>query len=210
VALEHRITDAVEPLYYALMSGDVDLRVRTAWRLSTLALNDTVADAVTSYLHRNPPQDVAGVVMALALVNAGRRPGVELPEATDDELRFALLARRTMLNQSAAADKLKAAVRDGEARERYQAACYLALSRARTAVPVFASVRDQDAPYLLRAFCAGSSIRRGHPAIDWFAKVLKSVRDRVNADIVHHLCRAVEDVVPVMLNRIDVNAGRFV
>jgi hypothetical protein len=209
-ALEQRVTDVVEPVYYALLSGDVGLRVRTAWSLSALSLNDTVADALTSYLHQNPPEDVAGVVFALALVNAGRRPGVQLPEADDEELKYALLARRAMLNKESAADALKAAVRGGEPRDRYQAACYLALARVRSAVPVFASVRDQDAPYLLRAFCAGSSIRRGHPAGEWFAKVLKSVRGRVKADVVYHLAWAVEDVTPVMLNRIDVNAGRFV
>jgi hypothetical protein len=209
-ALGLAMTDAVEPLYYALLSGEIDLRVRTAWQLSALALNDTVADALTSYLHRNPPEDEAGVIFVLALVNAGRRPGAQLPEPDDGELRYALLARRAMLNQPAAADRLKAAVRGGEPRDRYAAAGYLALARVRTAVPVFASVRDQDAPYLLRALCAGSSIRRGHPANEWFAKVLKSVRERVNADIVHHLARAVEDVMPVMLSRVDVNAGRFV
>lgn len=202
--------EAADALFYALESGDVDLRAASMWRLTGAVLDDAVADLVRSYLDRNPPGDVAGMCMALALVNCGRRPDLQWPQPERGEMACAVLARRCLRNDSRAADELKSMLRQGEAAERYQAACYLAFARVRTAVPVFASVRDQDAPYLLRAFCAGSSMRRGHPASEWFSKVLKSVHGRVNADVVAHLCYALEDIMPLMLARADINAGRFV
>ena len=103
-------------------------------------------------------------------------------------------------------------VRQGAPRERYQSACYLALARARSAALLFASTRDQqDAPYMLRGLCAASLVRRGHPAaMGGWEKLLKAVTGRIKADMLTHLCRAVEDTIPLMLECADMNVGRFV
>jgi hypothetical protein len=103
-------------------------------------------------------------------------------------------------------------LRKGEPLERYYAAYYLGLARVRSAAMIFASVRDQeDAPFPVRAICAASLVRCGHPgSVVGLEKTLTSLTGRAKADLVALVGRAVEDTIPLMLECTNVNAGRFV
>ncbi len=89
---------------------------------------------------------------------------------------------------------------------------YLSIARVRSAAIVFASVRDQDdAPYLLRAFCAASLLRCGHPAGPGALDIAsRASGGRFEADFLIHACRAIEDTIPLMLECKAVDVGRFV
>ncbi len=76
---------------------------------------------------------------------------------------------------------------------------------------VFSSVRDQDVPLSVQLICASSLVEQGHPGgLAWFEKVADSVRGVGQARRVLYMGRAVENVVPLMLNCNAVNVGRFV
>lgn len=210
--LESGAPGAAEAAASALADADLDLRMTLTQKLIVAAQGETAGAALRDHLRSGAAGDVAGICLLMALQGAGRElEGLAAPEAAEDDTRAALLGLRAMRNEIDAADELEAMLRDGKGRERYLAACCLTLARVKTAVPIFAGVRDSDAPYLLRALCAASSVRRGHPGGDiWFDKVMKSVGGRVQADLVAHLCRAVEDTIPLMLQCAGVNVGRFV
>jgi hypothetical protein len=103
-------------------------------------------------------------------------------------------------------------LRSGEPLERYYAAYFLGLARVRSAALIFASVRDQeDAPFPVRAICAASLVRCGHPgSVVGLEKSLMSLTGRSKADLVALVGRAVEDTIPLMLECTNINAGRFV
>jgi hypothetical protein len=117
-----------------------------------------------------------------------------------------------MGNDPEATHRLETMLREGRPQERYCGAHYLGLARVRSAALVFASVRDQeDAPYPLRALCGASLVRRGHPeAFAGLERLLRGAGGRREAVLLLHLCRAVEDAIPLMLECADVNVGRFV
>ena len=102
-------------------------------------------------------------------------------------------------------------MRQGQERERYCSSAYLGLVRVRSAVPIFASVSDQDAPFALRSLCAGMLVRQGHRGgVSWFSNNVDHVIGLQKTRLAIDLSRAVADVIPLMLHCNDLNLGRFV
>jgi hypothetical protein len=182
------------------------------------AQREQAAAALADYLVGRPVESLPLLCLALALRGAGGSlEGLTMPAVKGgeqgNEALCASLALQSMSNQAEAVARLEEMLRTSvRPQERYCSAHYLSLARVRSAAIVFASVRDQDdAPYLLRAFCAASLLRCGHPAgpgaLDMASKASGG---RFEADFLIHACRAVEDVIPLMLECRDVNVGRFV
>jgi hypothetical protein len=201
----------------ALQSGGLDFRMEFTRQLMAAAQQDEGAALLEDHLTSADFSGVPALCMALALRGAGGSLEALSPPVAGEfeegsEQWCAGLALGAMDNEPEAARALEHALREGEPRLRYAAAHYLALARVRSAVVVFSSVRDQvEAPYVLRALCAASLVRRGHPAaLTELNNVLRSVKGRQKADLLFHLCRAVEDIIPLMLQCRDVNVGRFV
>ena len=177
---------------------------------------DTTAQALRRHLSASPLQRVGQLGLALALRCAGfELDGLDLPDAMPDgadvELRCASYALHAAQGDEEAVAALEGTLRRGQERERYCSAVYLGLVRVRSAVPIFASVSDQDAPFPLRSLCAGMLVRQGHRGgVSWFntnaGHVVGLDRTRLATD----LSRAVADVIPLMLHCKDLNLGRFV
>jgi len=201
----------------ALGAARVDFRMELTQQLMVAAQRPAVAAAIEDYLVERPVDSLPSVCLALALRGAGNTlAAVNVPPAAgregESEVVRARLALRAMQDDDDAARELSRMVRQGTPRERYQSTSYLALARVHSAALLFASMRDQqDAPYMLRGLCAASLVRRGHPAaMGGWQKLLKGLSGRIKADMLTHLCRAVEDTIPLMLECADVNVGRFV
>jgi len=191
--------DAVELVRRSLAAADTDLRLALCQLLLIAAQEDAVAAALGEYLVGQPMADVSMLCMALALRGAGNGlDGVQLPEvpetADDEELACAALALGAMENDAESARRLVALLRSG-----------------RRAIPTLASVRDQDVPALLRGLCGATLVRHGYGrGLTWFHKALESTGSQMDARFLALLCRAIEDIIPLMLNCRDVNVGRFV
>ncbi len=218
VALLKRGEDAGLPaVEWALGGRRVDFRMEMAHALLAAAQDDAVAANVEDALAGRRLDEPAGLCLALALRGAGHAvDALKLPpvrtEGEWSEARCARLGLAAMENEPKAAAALERMLRDGDPRERYVAAHYLALARVRSAAQVFASVVDQvEAPYVLRGLCAASLVRRGHPAgMSGVRKLLQAATGRAQADLTALLCRAVEDTIPLMIECADVDVGRFV
>ena len=201
---------------FALAGGNVDFRTELTERLLGAAQAEECAEILRNHVAGRAAGDLPAVCLALALRGAGHAverfdPSPDVGADDRSELACARLALRIMDNDPDAAVQLANVVRNGSAEQQYRSANYLSLSRARSSVPVFASVRDRDGPYMLRALCAGSLLRRGHPGgPSWFEEALSSASGGARAGVLIHLSRAVEDTVPAMLECNDVNVGRFV
>jgi len=208
--------DAVELVRRSLAAADTDLRLALCQLLLIAAQEDAVAAALGEYLVGQPMADVSMLCMALALRGAGNGlDGVQLPEvpetADDEELACAALALGAMENDAESARRLVALLRSGRPKERYCSVQYLSLARVRSAIPTLASVRDQDVPALLRGLCGATLVRHGYGrGLTWFHKALESTGSQMDARFLALLCRAIEDIIPLMLNCRDVNVGRFV
>ena len=209
--------EGTELLAAALPAVDVDLRIEFCQDLLMAAQDATPAGIVRAYLDERPVlEDLTALCMAMALRGAGNDlgsltvPDVESADA-DPEVVCAARALRAIAGDVRAAEALEDALRTGETKERYLSAHYLTFARVRSAVPTFASVRDQDVPAMLRAACAQGLLRSGHSGgTAWFEKALEGLSGTMHALVLVHLCRAVEDTVPLMLTCKDVNIGRFV
>jgi len=207
---------AVDLLLRVLAVARGDARMELTQRTLIAAQAEEGAAALRAGLEGRRLDGTAELCLALALRGAGgRSDALDLPEVKelgdDLEARCARLALGAMANEPDPAAELEELLREGSPQERYAAAWFLSLARVRSAVPIFSSVRDQEAPYLLRALAAASLIRRGHNAgTSWFDKVLGSVQGEQKTRILGHLCAAVEDTVPLMMECKDVNVGRFV
>jgi len=216
VLLRAAFADAVRFAEFALAEGNVDFRAELTERLLAAAQAEECAEILRNHVAGKTAGDLPAVCLALALRGAGHAverfdPSPDVGADDRSELACARLALRIMDNDPDAAVQLANVVRNGSAEQQYRSANYLSLSRARSSVPVFASVRDRDGPYMLRALCAGSLLRRGHPGGPaWFEEALSSASGGAKAGLLIHLSRAVEDTVPAMLECNDVNVGRFV
>jgi len=216
VLLRAAFADATRFAEFALAGGNVDFRTELTERLLGAAQAEECAEILRNHVAGRAAGDLPAVCLALALRGAGHAverfdPSPDVGADDRSELACARLALRIMDNDPDAAVQLANVVRNGSAEQQYRSANYLSLSRARSSVPVFASVRDRDGPYMLRALCAGSLLRRGHPGgPSWFEEALSSASGGARAGVLIHLSRAVEDTVPAMLECNDVNVGRFV
>jgi len=212
VLLGRGMAEAAAMAEAAVAAAPVELRMELTHRLLLAAQRPEGARALKEHIGDSSPGAVPSLCLALALRGAGH--DVRAPEACPEdepETLCACLALRSMQGDAEAAERLEDMLRAGPAGQRYVSAHYLSLARVRSAVLLFASVVDQQAPYALRGLCAGSLIRRGHSAGPaWFRKTLPSVAGSVHARLLVHLSRAVEDTVPLMLECADVNLGRFV
>jgi HEAT repeat protein len=198
----------------ALRYGDAHARIALTRELVAVAQEGGVARLLAHELDEREPADVAGIYLALALRGgAGAfRPSLPSDEQVGStEEKCALLAARAMENDPRAAGELSRMLRDGEGQERYLAASFLGLARVWTAVLIFSSTRDQDAPYPIRLACACALTTRGHPgSLGWFQRVADSLGGRDLALTLTYACEAVEGTIPLMLQCADVNVGRFV
>ncbi|MHC4592050.1 MAG: HEAT repeat domain-containing protein [Planctomycetota bacterium] len=218
------VEGALEMAEYAMTGRSLAQRMQLTRQVLLAAQEDRAGAALEDYLVGKSLDTVPALCLALALRGAGRSiEGLRVPAETGEsewsEKLCACLALRAMANEPDAAAKLEDVLRHGEPRQRYCSAYYLSLARVRTALPILASVLDRgDAPYMLRGLCAASLIRGGHPAgLTAMQKLVQSASGRVRADLLTHLCRAVEDTcravedtIPLMLKCSDVNSGRFV
>lgn len=206
---------AVPLLGRSLSGGRTDARMALTQRLMIAAQQPEVARALREHLCESDLREEACALMGLALRGAGAETA-DLDWSAADEMddaggRFALHGMRAMDNEPEGAQALIEALRTGNPSESYLAAWYLSLARVRSAVPVFASVRDQEVPYILQALASGSLLRRGHSGgPSWFGKVMGGISGEVKARVLTHLSAAVEDTIPLMLQCNDVNVGRFV
>ncbi len=203
----------IESLKSVLEAARVNLRLELVYALSAAAQRDKARSLLNDYLEDRTLDGLPDLCLALAARSAGAVPeGMQPPEPPDGlEEKCAALALRAMGNETEAAEQLETMLRSGGEAERYLSAGYLGLARVWTAVLVFSSVRDQDVRFSLRLRCASSLTRCGHPGgLSWFEKVSDSVSGRAEGQRVLHLCRAVEDTIPLMLECRDVNVGRFV
>jgi len=218
VLLEAGVGEPVRFAETVLTASPVDLRLDLTRRLMVAAQSEQAAAALANHLAGRPVEGLPLLCLALALRGAGAGlAGLTIPAAeAGEEWTEALcadLALQAMSNEAEAVARLEEMLRTSpRAQERYCGAQYLSLARVRSAAIVFASVRDRDdAPYLLRALCAASLLRCGHPAgpgaLDMASKASGG---RFEADFLVHACRAIEDVIPLMLECADVNVGRFV
>jgi hypothetical protein len=201
----------------AMTGRSLTQKMQLTQQLLLAAQEDRAGAALEDYLVGKPLDTVPALCLALALRGAGRSvEGLRVPAETGEgewsEELCACLALRAMANEPDAAARLEDVLRHGEPRQRYCSAHYLSLARVWTALPILASVLDQeDAPYMLRGLCGASLVRGGHPAgLTAAQKLLQSAGGRVRADLLTQLCRAVEDTIPLMLQCSDVNSGRFV
>ncbi|MCK4376186.1 MAG: hypothetical protein KAX19_12685, partial [Candidatus Brocadiae bacterium] len=201
----------------ALDGARIDFRMELTQQLLVAAQKGQAAARLEDYLVGKPIDSLPTLCLALALRGAGNSlEGLSLPPAPPSgewtEMLCAHLGLRAMQNEPEAAERLVDMLRQGPARQRYAAAHYLGLARVRSAVLVLASIQDRsDAPYMLRGLCGASLIRRGYPAGPGaLRRIVRSAKGRIKADLMTHLCRAVEDTIPLMLECKDVNVGRFV
>ncbi|MHC4788516.1 MAG: hypothetical protein ACYS8K_04835, partial [Planctomycetota bacterium] len=208
---------ALELARFALGGPDLDLRMELTQKLTAVARPEPAATALVDYLIGQTLEDAAGLCMALALRAAGGsveglRVPADLAGGEWSEEPCARLALRAMDNEPEAAQRMKEVLREGEPEQRYCSGWYLSLSRVRSASLILSSVRDREGgPGELRALCAASLVRHGHPAaLGGARKLLDAAHGRLKADLLTHLCRAVEDTVSRMLECGDVNLGRFV
>jgi len=205
------VSAAADCMATALRLADVDTRAALTQDLAVAAQTDTAADALHEYLTGAPPRDLGGLAMALALRAAGGAADVTPDTSSDDtELHCASLALRAMHSEIAAADELESLLRNGSIEARHMAAHYLAISRVRSATPVFASVQEHALPMPTRMLCAASALRRGRSPLGWFSKVLKNLPGADRAAGMTYFCHAVEDSIALMHHCTDVNVGRFV
>ncbi len=215
VLLRAGVRDAARLGEFALAEANVDFRAELTERLLAAAQKGNCAAILRDHLAGRAVSDLPGLCFALALRGAGHAiEQLDLPpdagEADGSELACARLALRIMGNDAPAASQLADVLRNGSAAQQYCSAYYLALSRARTAALVFAGVRDRDIPHMLKALCAASLLRQGHPGgTTWFDEALPSAPGSAKAGLLIHLSRAVEDTVPAMLECADANIGRF-
>ena len=207
---------ALELAEFGLGTSHVDLRVELTNKLLAAAQRGPAAESVGEHLTGRAVAGLPALCLALALRGAGwDLAGLHMAEpdrAGMDEEACARLALRAMDNDEEAAAALAETLRRGQPRQRYCAAHYLALARVRSAALIFSSVRDQvEAPYVLRVLCAASLLRRGHPSgLAALNKLGEGAVGRIEAELLTHVCRAIEDTIPVMLQCRDVNVGRFV
>ena len=180
------------------------------------AVREEGAAALRRHLSARPVRHTGEIGLALALRCGGHDlDGLDLPdsvpEGAEAELRCAICALRATRGDQKAVAELESALRGGQGRQRYCSAVYLGLVRARSAVPIFASVSDQSAPFPLRSVCASMLVRHGHPGgRGWFTKNAPHAVGIDRAGMAADLSRAVADVIPLMLQCKDVNLGRFV
>ncbi len=199
-----------------LEQAQTDLRLELTQRLLVAAQEESVAGMLHGYLSGKPVRRMGLLCLALAFRGAGNDVGgLELPEALPEgaevELLCAHRALGAMLEDERAAEALKESLRGGQERERYCAAGYLGMARVQSAAPVFASISDRDVPWSLRSLCGGMLVRCGHrQGMSWFAKNIGHSTNAQEARMAVDLSRAVEDVIPLMLECKDVNLGRFV
>lgn len=214
--LDAGVGEPAGPAEFALLAASIDFRMELTRQLLVAAQKEDAAARLKTHLAGRTVEDVPTLCLALALRGAGHSLtdlsiAESVAEGEDAEAACAYLALRAMDNDSAAAQALLNTLREGDPEQRYRSASYLGLARVRSAALIFASVSDQDAPYMLRGLCAASLMRHGHPAgPGWFDKVLKSAGGGVKTGLLIHLSRAVEDTIPMMLECKDVNIGRFV
>ena len=207
---------AVELVRQAIGAARTDFSMELTQRIMVAAQSAPAASLLRADLEGRRLDAAADLCLALALRGAGNSlADLDLPDAAelaaDVEARCARLALGAMDNEPGPAAELEQMLREGNPQERYAAAWHLSLARVRSAVPVFASVRDQDLPYMLRALVAASLVRWGHTAGHlWFVKTLASTQGEQAARVMMHLSAAVEDTIPLMLDCRDVNVGRFV
>lgn len=195
---------------------NTDDRLELISILRSAIREETTARALRSHLATGGLRRVGELCLALALRCAGfELDGLELPDAApegaDVELRCAVGALRAAQGDEEAVRALEKALRQGQERERYCSSAYLGLVRVRSAVPIFASVSDQDAPFALRSLCAGMLVRQGHRGgVGWFSNNVDHVIGLQKTRLAIDLSRAVADVIPLMLHCNDLNLGRFV
>ncbi len=203
----------VPVLRRALAATRVRPRLRLTQSLAAAAQEEAVRRLLEDSLEGDALREPQSLCVALAVRAAGGEtsdppPAEELDSA---EARCAALALRAAANEAAPAEQLQTMLREGESAECYLSAGYLAVARVWSAVLVFSSVRDQDVPLSVQLICASSLVERGHPGgLAWFEKVADTVHGVRQARRVLYMSRAVENVIPLMLNCNAVNVGRFV
>jgi hypothetical protein len=208
--------DPLPAAEWALNEASTDLRAELTQRLMVAAQNKALAHALRAYLSGKPVNRLGRLCLALALRGGGGSlEGLEipagLPEETEVETLCALLGLKAMMGEEQSVERLEHFLREGSDRERYSSAVYLGLARVRSAVPIFASVSDQDAPWPLRSLCAGMLVQRGHGfGVPWFNKNVSYAQGVHKARLARDFSRAIEEVIPLMLECADVNLGRFV
>jgi hypothetical protein len=207
--------ESLDALESVLDRAATDLRYDLTQRLMFAASRPQTAGIVRRRLGAVPQAGIGRLCLALALRGGGGAlKGLKVgpaPGDADVERRCAQDCLLAMEGDAQAAERLKGLLRGGDHRERYCGAVYLGLARVHSALPVFAAVSDQDAPWPVRTFCAGMLIRRGHQlGTVWFGKSAQNVRGAQLIKLVTELARATEDTIPLMLYCEDVNVGRFV
>lgn len=212
------ILPGLKILRKALPALGPDLRYEMVQTLMTHARQTEIADKIRLHLSQESPEDLSGMGFALALMGAtGELPDCDMPSPTaveNSEMEYscAVLALNSMQNEPEAADRLKEMLRVGNAEERRCATLYLGLARVPSALPVWASTSDQvELPWPLRTLNASMLVRMGHRlGMRWFNK---NATQRTGGDkppMALNLARAIEDILPLMLECDAINVGRFV
>ena len=205
----------VTVLESVLERAHTDLRYELTQRLMIAAGKEGAVRGLSERLTSGPVAGLGRFCLALALRGAGGSvEGMDFPDAppgADVERTCALDGLRAMQGDEEAVERLESAVRGEDYRARYCSAVYLGLARVHSALPIFAGVSDRDAPFPLRSLCAGMLILGGHrQGVSWFTKIGPHARGADVARIVTDFGRAVEHMMPLMLDCKDVNLGRFV
>ena len=205
----------VTVLESVLERAHTDLRYELTQRLMIAAGEEGAARGLSERLKSGPVAGMGRLCLALALRGAGGSvEGMDFPEVppgADVERVCALDGLRAMQEDEEAVERLESALRGEDYRARYCSAVYLGLARVHSALPIFAGVSDRDTVFPLRSLSAGMLIRGGHrQGVSWFTKVGPHARGADGARIVTDFGRAVEQMMPLMLDCKDVNLGRFV
>jgi len=205
--------EGVGYLRAGLSAAGLGLRLELAHVVAGAAQEEAVGRLLLDEIEGRRCESPADVCLAMGARGAGLDTGDVEREATPEapEMRCALLGLRAMGNDAEAAEELEGLLRSGTAEERYLSASYLGLARVWTATLMYSSVRGQGSSYSLQLLCSANLVRRGHSdGLLWFEKIARSVSGRAQAERVTHMGLAIQDVIPVMLQCQEVNAGRFV
>ncbi|MEF8788345.1 MAG: HEAT repeat domain-containing protein, partial [Planctomycetota bacterium] len=208
-------TDGLDLLHRALPHANTRLRGFFTHRLTSACTDEETARTAEEWLEGRTLETVADYSIAIGLVAGGRAEEADWtetePPEDETELRCAYLGYRCLHGDEDAANELIDMARNGESHQQLCSAIYLGVGRVRSATTVLAAVADAEVTFRVKAECGSVLVSRGHPgSVDWFQRVLKGAEGRRHALLTDGLSRGIEHGTRLMLERRDVNMGRFI
>ena len=208
-------TQGVDLLHRALQNAGMRLRGFFTHRLTSACTADEAARATEEWLEGRTLESTADYAVAGGLVAGGRAEQTNWtetePPEDDTERRCTYLGYRCLHGDEDAATELVDMARNGGNHEQLCSALHLGVGRVRSATTVLAAVADADTTFRVKAECGSVLVSRGHPgSVEWFQRVLKGAEGRRHALLTDGLARGIEHGIRLMLERRDVNMGRFI